>query len=99
MLMSSLLRILDQHKVEPSAVPTRGQEPSGELFSLEYLSGTAPPANSDSSDGRDRELGLLRPLLPDLPLNQSSLRGYDELVKAIEDEKKAGRSKILDLFE
>ena len=99
MLMSSLLRILGQRQVEPSAVPTRGQEASAEVFSLEGLSDAGAPVNSDSSGGRDPECRLMHPLLPDVPLNQSSLRGYDELVKAIEDEKKAGRSKILDLFE
>ena len=97
-LMSLVLRILDLHQVQPGSIPARGKEMAAEIFSLGDPSTTS--INSDSGEGREGEFKLLRPLLPTQPPPLlSSVRGYDDLVKAIEDEKKAGRSKIVDLFE
>ncbi len=98
-LMSSVLRILDLRDIQPGAIPARGKDASQEAFSLVDPSNGAVQGSSHSTDNRSRDFKLLRPLLPELPPILSSYRGYEDLVKAIEEEKKAGRSKLLDLFE
>ena len=100
MLTSSALRMLDQREIEPSAIPARANDTPPEAFML-GPSSAALPVNSDPPDDHNRAFKLVRPLVPDnvLPSSLTVPRGYEDFMKALEEEKKAGRLKILDLFE
>jgi hypothetical protein len=100
-LMSSVLNILDQHTYQPRVEATKGRSTSEEYPKAATRPEVRPGQATDARADLEVRFKLLRPLLPEAlhPPSLLAPRAYEDFVRALEDEKRAMRPNVVDLFE
>jgi hypothetical protein len=97
MILSSILRILDQHQNQPNAVKKLELGPSyAEVAAAQEASGLEKIELEIAAAA-----GLLKPKIPEpqLPIANLSGPALEELLRTIADLKKPDQSRFVDVFE
>jgi len=100
-LMSSVLNILDQHAYQPKVEAAKGRGTSEEHPKAATFPDVHPGQVPDAKNDLEVRFKLLRPLLPEefLPPSLLAPRAYEDFVRALEEEKRAMRPNVVDIFE